>query len=335
MTKKYYHAIDIARVVAAFVVVAVHTNPLQDYTEVGDYFINTVIGRLVVPFFFIVSGYFFGRKLVFDKPVSSDISHLFAFLKKIFMIYVVWTLIYLPFQFIEWLHSDDSWEYWFTYAHEVIMKGSYYPLWYLTGLLVATAVSYMLFKMMKPALVLVITGGLFLIGTAMNSYYDILQLDGLFQTYYELFLTTRNGLFFGSFYVSLGILLSKRSRTLPFRLNLLFFFISLTLMTIEVFSLRQFEFSRGIDMWFMAVPTTYFLFAFLKQMDIKDRAFFAYFRPLSLLMYVSHGLFMIRFKDLLEVNSILYFAVVLVGTVLLSVLIIFMSKRWKRLRMLY
>ncbi len=335
MTKKYYHAVDIVRVIAACVVVAVHTNPLQDYTEIGDYFINTVIGRLVVPFFFIVSGFFFGRKMIFDAPVRHDISHLFAFLKKIFMIYLVWTLIYLPFQFMEWLQSDDSWEYWLTYVHEVMMKGSYYPLWYLTGLLVATAFSYVLFKMMPPVLVLIVTGALFVIGTAMNSYYDILQLNGLFQTYYEIFLTTRNGLFFGSFYVSLGIVLSKRERTLPFRLNLLFFFVSLMLLTVEVFSVRHFEFSQGIDMWFLAVPTTYFLFAFLKQIDMQDRPFFAYFRPFSLLMYVSHGLFMIRFKDLLDMNSLFYFIVVFVGTVLLSAFIIYMSKRWERLSVLY
>lgn len=334
-TKTYYNGIDVARIVAAFIVIGVHTGPFIDYTANGDLFLNTVIGRLVVPFFFIVSGFFYGRKIEFHAPIRKDIHFLFAFLKKIFTIYIIWTLIFLPFQWMHWLQSGDSWTYWLTYMHEVVFKGSYYPLWYLTGLLFATAFSYMLFKIWKPSTVLIFTGALFVIGTAMNSYYDVLQLDGMFSMYYALFLTTRNGLFFGSFFVSLGIFLSKRPPALSFRWNVLLFGGSLILLTVEVFSLQGFNFPHGIDMWFFTIPTTYFLFSWLRQWNLENRAYFAYFRPLSLLMYVSHGLFILHFKDLLEVNSLLYFMVVLLGTTLLSVTIVFASKRWKIFRSLY
>lgn len=334
-TKKYYYGIDIARIVAAIIAVAVHTDPLMTYTETGNYFINTVVGRLVVPYFFIVSGFFFGRKMVFNEPVKTDFHFLVAFLRKILLIYVVWTLIYLPFQFVEWLKSGDSWSYWIVYIQEAVFKGSYYPLWYLTGLLFATAFSYLLYKLMKPKMVLGFTFTLFLIGIMMNSYYHVLHLDGLFETYYELFLTTRNGLFFGSFFVSLGMYLSKREAPQSIKWNASLFIISLVLLTIEVFSLRGTGFSRGLDMWFFAIPTTYFLFRWLQQLDLKKRAIYAYFRPLSLLIYVSHGLFIIQFKYLLEVNSLFYFAVVLCGTTLLSMFILLASKRWSMFRNLY
>lgn len=296
---------------------------------------NTVIGRLVVPYFFIVSGFFYGRKVLLNEPVKADIHFLIAFLRKILLIYVVWTLIFLPFQFVEWWKSGDSWTYWLTYIQEVVFKGSYYPLWYLTGLLFATAFSYALYKLLKPKVVMAITFILFVIGAMMNSYYHVLHLDGRFETYYDIFLTTRNGLFFGSFFVSLGIYLSKREAPLSARWNLRLSIVSLILLTIEVFSLREFSFSRGIDMWFFAIPTTYFLFRWLQQLHMKDRIYFAYFRPLSLLMYVSHGLFIIQFSHLLDVNSLLYFAVVLSGTLFLSMMIIIASKKHKMFRVLY
>lgn len=333
--RKYYHAIDLVRVVAAFVVVAVHTDPLMTYSETGNYFINTVIGRLVVPYFFIVSGFFFARKIDFTAPMQTDIHLLKVFLKKIALIYLIWSAIFLPFQWLDWLKRGDDMEYWVTYVHEFFFKGSYYPLWYLTGLIVATTLAYVLFKWLKTWMVLVITGILFVIGASMNVYYHVFGLDGLLEGYYDIFLTTRNGVFFGSFYVSIGMALSKREIPLSASWNRNLFIVSLILMTIEVFGLRSFEFSRGLDMWFFAVPTTYFLFRWLQQVEIKSNGYFAYFRPLSLLMYVSHGLFIIQCKDLLDVNSLLYFFVVLTGTVLLSVSIIILGKKYSIFRWLY
>ena len=333
--KKYYHAIDLVRVVAAFIVVAVHTDPLMTYFETGNYFINTVIGRLVVPYFFIVSGFFFARKIDFRVPMQTDIHFLKGFLKKIVLIYLIWSAIFLPFQWLDWLQRGDDMEYWVTYVHEFFFKGSYYPLWYLTGLMVATALAYLLFKWLKPWMVIVITGILFVIGASMNAYYHVFRFDGLFEGYYDIFLTTRNGVFFGSFYVSIGMVLSKRDIPLSATWNRNLFIVSLILMTIEVFSLRSFDFSRGLDMWFFAVPTTYFLFRWLQQVDLKHRGYFAYFRPLSLLMYVSHGLLIIQFKYVQDVNSLLYFFVVLTGTILLSMSIILLSKTFPVFRRLY
>lgn len=333
--KKYYHAIDLVRVVAAFIVVAVHTDPLITYFETGNYFINTVIGRLVVPYFFIVSGFFFARKIDFNVPMQTDIHLLKAFLKKIGWIYLIWSAIFLPFQWLDWLRRGDDMEYWVTYIHEFFFKGSYYPLWYLTGLIVATALAYVLFKCLKPWMVLVVTGILFVIGVSMNAYYHVFGLDGWLEGYYDTFLTTRNGVFFGAFYVSIGMILSKREIPLTAKWNRNLFMISLLFMTVEVFGLRSFDFSRGLDMWFFAVPTTYFLFRWLQQVDIKDKEYFAYFRPLSLLIYVSHGLFIIQFKHVQDVNSLLYFFVVLSGTLLLSMSIIFLSKKYPIFRRLY
>lgn len=332
---KYYNGIDIARVIAAFLVICVHTDPLMSYSESGNYFLVSVVARLAVPFFFVVSGFFFGKKIDVARSFVADSKVLFSNLKRLMTIYIVWLLIYFPFQFLAWIRSDESWTYWLTFIQKSIFEGSYYTLWYLTGLIFSLTFSYILFKLFKPKVTLLITLILFVIGTLLQSYYDVWQTNDLFSTYYTLFLTTRNGLFFGSFFVSLGIFIAKEKTLLSQRWNVRFFFISLLLLTIEAFQMKHLEFTKGSGMWFMLVPSTYFLFKTLQSLNLRNRKIFNYLRPFSLLVYLSHGLFLIIFNRIFYLNSILYFAIVVLGTCFLSVAIIYYSKHCKLLKLLY
>ena len=53
-----YKGIEIFRILAAFLVVAIHTSPLTIYSVTADFILTRVIARVAVPFFFMVTGYF-------------------------------------------------------------------------------------------------------------------------------------------------------------------------------------------------------------------------------------------------------------------------------------
>ena len=55
-------ALDRFRLLAAVLVVAIHTSPLTTYTALGDFYLTRVLGRVAVPFFLMVSGYFLAEK---------------------------------------------------------------------------------------------------------------------------------------------------------------------------------------------------------------------------------------------------------------------------------
>ena len=60
-----YTGIDAFRMVAALLVVAIHTAPLGDVNPTADFILTRVIARVAVPFFFMTSGFFlFGRGLL-------------------------------------------------------------------------------------------------------------------------------------------------------------------------------------------------------------------------------------------------------------------------------
>ena len=52
-------AVDIFRVICAFLVIIGHTRPFMNINSNLDFFLTNVLLRIAVPFFFIVSGYFF------------------------------------------------------------------------------------------------------------------------------------------------------------------------------------------------------------------------------------------------------------------------------------
>ena len=66
MRTKEYTGIDLFRMAAAFFMVAIHTSPLADVSETGDFILTRVLARVGVPFFFMTSGFFL---------ISRDVCH--------------------------------------------------------------------------------------------------------------------------------------------------------------------------------------------------------------------------------------------------------------------
>ena len=54
---KYYSGIDWMRLIAAVLVITIHTSPLASYNTTGDFILTRVIARVAVPFFFMTTGY--------------------------------------------------------------------------------------------------------------------------------------------------------------------------------------------------------------------------------------------------------------------------------------
>ena len=49
-------AIDQMRLVAAILVITIHTSPLASFTAAGDFILTRAIARVAVPFFFMTTG---------------------------------------------------------------------------------------------------------------------------------------------------------------------------------------------------------------------------------------------------------------------------------------
>lgn len=56
---KNYTGIDFFRLIAAILIITIHTSPLASFSATGDFILTRIVARVAVPFFFMTSGFFF------------------------------------------------------------------------------------------------------------------------------------------------------------------------------------------------------------------------------------------------------------------------------------
>lgn len=171
-----YTGIDIGRVIFACLIPLLHISFPENaaVSIVQQYF-----SRLGVPFFFAVSGMFLSRSVErYGKAAFKK------YCLRVGRVLLIWLIIYLP-VFIAWTSSFGG------FIQEILFKTPGY-LWYLTALLFA-AVPFYLVKNRKA--LFVCSFAFYIIGTLFGETYKW-WLGGM-PEYESIFLTTRNGLFFG------------------------------------------------------------------------------------------------------------------------------------------
>lgn len=169
-----YKGIDFGRLIFACLIPLLHIG-MSDWFS---FIVKQYFSRLGVPFFFAVGGMFLSRSVQKNGGVEA----LKKYVIKIGRILLIWLIIYLP---ILMLRQEG------VTIREILFKTPSY-LWYLTALIVA-AVPFCLVKNRKVLLYISIM--LYIFGTLFGEAYT--WLTGGLPTYESIFITTRNGIFFG------------------------------------------------------------------------------------------------------------------------------------------
>ena len=309
--KRQYASIDIARYVSALLVVCIHTFPFLEISETfNTYFIHTVC-RLAVPFFFTTSGFFFFRNYDSENEDLNE-TRLKKALIRLFRIYLIWTILYLPYTIFDYTHTGFHIKYLFTYVRDFIFNGSYYHLWFLPALMLADVIVYYLYKKKGLNFTLLITLILYFVGYLINVYTPIWEsipgISFFFGFFTKTLSTARNGIFFGPMFIAIGLLLS-RTRRLPKKVSLLGFLISFVFLFCEVALYRHFNILRDLtSMYICLVPAVYFLVNYLLKVNIPYRKMFTILRHDSLMIYTSHILFAKIFLALMpHAHLVVYF----------------------------
>lgn len=297
-TSRQYPAVDAAKLICAVLIVAIHVPPFgkdasAPLAAAGNFFFRFYLGRIAVPFFFLTAGFF-----LFRKTASGNFS--FApcrqYILRLLRIYVLWTVLYLPWIIREARESGKNLlTGLLSFLRNFLLTGSYSHLWYLPALAVAVAlVGWLLRKGLRPGCILAASALLYCIGLLGQSWFFLLRplqgtpLYSLLRLYGKIFTTTRNGLFFGFFYVAAGMYLAYRPSGLSRPASGAGFLASMLLLYLEVRFTRSQAEAPGSDMYLFLAPAAYCALVFLMQLPLKSRPCYPAMRPLSLLLYLSH-----------------------------------------------
>ncbi|MBM6678615.1 MULTISPECIES: acyltransferase [Faecalicoccus] len=309
MVKKQYAAVDIAKYVSALLVVCIHTFPFIDINEMlNTYFIQTIC-RLAVPFFFMISGYFLFRKI---RNEEEDKDVLKKYLFRLLKIYLIWTVIYLPYTIYNYVQAQSGWMGIFSYLRDFLLNGSYYHLWFLPALMTGTLIVYYLYHKKGMLFTLKIALLLYGIGYLLNIYAPLWEqipfISFLFSFFTKTMTTARNGFFFAPIFIGIGMLLAK-TRRIPCRVAQLAFVISFALLVIEVTLYILTGMMHDLAcMYLSLIPATFFLGNCLLTSKIAYKPSYRSLREDSLLIYTVHILFAQPLLSLLpNAHIVVYF----------------------------
>ena len=311
MMRRQYPALDGFRLMAAVLVVAIHTSPLAGLSVGLNFWLTRVAARVAVPFFLMISGYFLARNQW--KGTGK-------FIKKTLLLYGAAIVLYLPlnlyaggFSFSQWLRA-------------VLWEGTLYHLWYFPALIWGVMLTRLLLRLgERPALAAAVV--LYLIGLGGDSYYGIVSRLPVFRQFYDWIFAmteyTRNGVFL----VPLFLLLGARSIRLREKVSAAGFCLVLSGMSLEAFFLRSMDVQRHDSMYLLLPLCMVFLFSLLLGCN-NGRIHAA--RDLSLLIYLLHPACIVMVRALARLthtwsvfveSSLPHFLAVLSLTVALSLIL--------------
>ena len=340
-----YNNLDILKYICAILIMILHLRPFLHYYYPNiDFAFNNIITRICVPIFFMITGYFVAKKEK-DNP-----NYIINYCKRMIPSYLIYSLAYLP---ILISYAYDNRLFIMGYLDKIpdilfiplmvigyplimlialVYSGIYYHLWYFPAVMLSLFTLHKWKKHFKLKYLLLISFILLLFG-ATETYYGILPLaiTQIIKFYFNIFVTTRNFLFFGLFYTVLGYFIGKKDK-LPTNHCFILLIISIFLLALEAVLLRNTE-RLNSNILLSCIPLTYFLFVSVIYISKKTTKF--NFRGYSKYYYIVHPMiiYLLLKLEIINVYTNPYWQIFLVLAIthLFSILLIKLKKKFKNL----
>lgn len=342
-----YQNLDLFRFLSSIIIIVLHVRPFFTVSYEIDMAINNIIGRICVPFFFFISGYF-AAKQEQKKP-----DYIRSYIRSMIPVYLLWSAVYLP-----WSLSLAA-----PYIQQasgllctiglptaiqnlllllliplaviiaLLYSGVYYHLWYFPALLLSMLVLRWWKRKYSLRVLLTVSFVLLLFG-ATETYYGFYGqfFQSLLHYYYAVFFTTRNFLFFALFYVTLGYWMGKQEQPAS-SLCFLKLLLSIAALVGEGMLLQTTQ-RLDSNILLACVPLVYYLFSCLLYTNIHVPQLSEIpFRAISKYYYLVHPLMILFVHAWFPQVDSFWMAVakvvcVLCCTHICTLLLIHMKKRY-------
>lgn len=325
--------------IAALLVAAIHTSPLESVNVTADFILTRVLARVAVPFFMMVTGYF----VLYGAMVEGSFHRIWRYLKKTGFFYLAVTLLYLPVQVYKLIGKEAGFSIW-TLCRAVLFDGTYYHLWYLPAVMMGLPICFMLLRS-AGRYAYGAAAVLYAIGLFGDSYYGLIQkvpvLHKLYEGMFQIFSQTRNGLFLAPLFLLLGYRAALEQKERSVRRSRYGFFLCLSAMCVEGLWLHLCTEQEHNSMYLLLPVCMVFLFdTLLSGAVIWDRRRGMFYRTGPMLFYFLHPLiilFIRAFVKLTQLNFILeispvYYLAVVAGSLCAAYICLTMFQGVRRIR---
>lgn len=340
--KRIYAAVDYTKFILVFFIISIHLPVLEAVNENLSFWFNQVVCRVAVPYFFLCSGFFTAGKMEDRLKVG-------AYLKRLLLLYLFYTALFLPQIVYLALQSDRSLGVEaLEFIRDFFLVGSYGPLWFYPALIGATALLWLLTAVCKwrQGVLLAVTSILYILGVCGNTYQALfLEMPGIgsaLRVYLSIFETTRNGLFFGLFFLSIGYCICRSALTLRKVSSLLLFAVGFFLMFLEKAVAVHWVESTENDMLLTLPLAVIPLFLFVSTVSgtEKQEKNGMYLRKLTTILFGIHTFVMFYLSFVLKllhftVNGTVRYVLVCILSVLFGMCVLRLAEKHRFFRLFY
>lgn len=332
--KEQYFLVDVTKIIFALVIVLHHIartiNMNPSFQEVLE--IVTSIG---ITYFFIASGFFLYKKIK-EEPENKNIILLKQF-KRIGIIYLFWTITFIPFRIPAIIKIGLNWKgqviYWLKYLRVFLLIGED-QLWFLLAILQVLILFFIFMRKDKLKWCIFIAIIAFVFAMMINHFTNIINANDItkkiYDLYIKIFASIRNGLFTGLPFMVVGCLVAKYKNFLEKQKKYYLVFGVISTIGLIMAIITENGFVTGQ----IVILVSLFLFLFEICFKVKESS--TYVRNMSILIYVSHVQILYLFKSILGTNNnLVMLATVIIVDIVLSLSIIIASKKMKVLKYLY
>lgn len=342
MKIRNFYAINIMKIICIILIICTYTSMFSPLSDTMNFVIVQLFEKNAFPFFFVYASFFFFRKIDFSIPLSDyqNKKRLISYIINIIELYVIWTILYLPFTIFNWIEEGFSLMKFVEYIRDFLFIGSYPHLWIFPALIFAIVLVYYLLQRVKVSEIFVMALICYLLGMLINVYggflIEIPIIVNIINVYENVFSTTVNGLFYAFIFVFLGMKLSLKRIPLKKSKIIIRLTIFILFYIIEVNFLSWLSYVNiNSYMYLSLIPLTYFLFLLLMQFhDSKQNQLIDY---CSVLVYLVQFYAIEVCKQIVIIHD--YYFICLFIIILISGTISFMilnnSKKHRKLKVLY
>lgn len=281
---KKYGGLDRFRIIAATLVIAIHTSPLASVNGNADFFLTRILARIAVPFFFMVTGQFIMTDYLYGNDITSG--KLFRYIRKAALSYGIAVMIYIPIGIYAGHYKSLNV---ISAIQMLVFDGTFYHLWYFPACITGVLLVYLMSRCMGRKGMMAIAAALYAAGLLGDSYYGLIRdvpvLSAIYEFVFQLFSYTRNGFFFAPVFLILGALTARKNHVGGKPGQILGLAVSFLVMTAEAFTLHYFKLQRHDSMYLSLIPVMIFLYRLLLSWDKKPSRIL---RDIAMWMYILH-----------------------------------------------
>jgi len=289
------YSIDTLRVFAILAVICIHTEPfcpekMINPTIIDKYLYCLINGtaRFAVPYFFIVSGYFFA---ISSRSYASPLVRWRILAVRIGLAYIFWVTLYsvIPQKHVREFgliyalteHLNVTLTFLITKPIQFLVSGNRTPLWFLSSLIISSGLVVLLISIRKSNYIIPIGVMLYIIGLFGQGYAYLFSLSAIMPN-------TREGPFFGTLLFALGWD-SAKNQKISLRVALLYVIVGFLIQFVEIILLKVACNAPIEDYYFGTIPLCFgLLHAALARPTFGSSTFLPSLGQLTLGVYGVH-----------------------------------------------